>query len=322
MQIICIDNGSTDDSADIIARWSQQFRQICYAFKPGGRQGRARNEGLAMAKGEYVGFLDSDDFVSPDFFATLLAKARQAKADFSIGNMLIFDECTQHKSSIWITKIVSRYPANSVITRQDEKLHLLHANHCCNKVYRRSFLTSHKIFFPENLVFEDNLFNLMTTFFAKRIAICAETFYYYVKRSSNSSTTDVAPVSSQSFDIFEVGKRMRDFLITQRSFSADSPWKTEYLRYIIVNHYLSYLWRQAPKDRIPFITRISTALNDYADSEILRFCPPRIANILLTIKHYNGNFTAYLYLFYRPREIARRVFHRLKQVRSFLHRLH
>ena len=83
LEIIAVDDASTDGSLEILQRYErdypERFRVIHYGENK--RQGGAKNEGLKIARGEWIGFLDSDDWVTPDFYEKLIGKAEETGAD-------------------------------------------------------------------------------------------------------------------------------------------------------------------------------------------------------------------------------------------------
>ena len=83
LEIIAVDDASTDGSLEILRRYEADYPERCKVihYEKNKRQGGAKNEGLKIASGEWIGFLDSDDWVSPDFYERLIKKAEETKAD-------------------------------------------------------------------------------------------------------------------------------------------------------------------------------------------------------------------------------------------------
>lgn len=77
VEIICVNDGSTDRSGEILAKWASKNTQIRIISKTNGGLSSARNIGLANAHGRYIAFVDSDDFVDPAMFEKLLKKGRR-----------------------------------------------------------------------------------------------------------------------------------------------------------------------------------------------------------------------------------------------------
>lgn len=310
IEIICVDNGSTDNSVQLVRKLMDQDKRIVFISKPGGRQGHARNEGLKIARGEFVGFVDSDDKVDGDFFEKLLDSARRLEADISVGNMVLHNEKTASNGSFWITKVVDEFTAAGIdcVSETEDKVKLVHANSNCNKIFRTSFIRDHEILFPEGVAFEDNLFNLKSVLLAQKIAVRNDSMYYYVQREKANSTTDEAFKKDHVFDIFIVGTMMYEFLKSSGEHSA--LWDRAFFRYMVVNHYLALLWRQDQRGRDRFITHIRTALLKFSLCDVIRYASWSSRMPLFAIRMLpNGKFLN-VFLFYRPREILRRIFGR------------
>ena len=82
-EILCVDDASTDDSLEILLDYQKRYPElVCVIPNPVNlRQGGAKNAGLRVAQGEWIGFIDSDDWVSPDYYEKLLKKAEATGAD-------------------------------------------------------------------------------------------------------------------------------------------------------------------------------------------------------------------------------------------------
>lgn len=82
LEIVCVDDASTDNSVDIACQYAERHQNISVLrLFENSRQGAACNRGVSLAKGRYIGFVDADDYVSPDFYSSLLANAEKTGAD-------------------------------------------------------------------------------------------------------------------------------------------------------------------------------------------------------------------------------------------------
>ncbi len=183
IEIIAIDDLSTDNSADIIRRYAEKysgrFRGI---YLPENlRQGGARNVGIREARGEYLLFLDSDDFIKDDMCRALYENAKGA--DLSGGDYCIFEKNGQEENK------VLPYTSDDVGI-MDEKKRLKYISSCglfWTRIYKRDFLIKNNLFFPEKLFFEDAWFNFMTGIYAEEIRK-TDGFFYCYYQSPNSTT--------------------------------------------------------------------------------------------------------------------------------------
>lgn len=90
-EVIVVDDGSTDGSPTICDAAAKQDGRICVIHQQNGGLSAARNAGLDIARGEWIGFLDSDDFIMPDMYEKLMDAAEKARADIAICNYLRVD---------------------------------------------------------------------------------------------------------------------------------------------------------------------------------------------------------------------------------------
>ena len=96
LEIICINDGSTDSSLDILREYEQKDNRIIVINKDNEGQAAARNIGISMAKGEYIGFLDSDDYIDSNFYEKLYNAAKKYKADIACTNLYRFSDSKRY----------------------------------------------------------------------------------------------------------------------------------------------------------------------------------------------------------------------------------
>lgn len=183
IEIIAIDDASTDNSPDIIKEYEEKypkkFRGIYLTENL--RQGGARNVGIRASQGEYLAFVDSDDFIKADMCRALYETAQGA--ELAGGDYCVFGEdgAQTDKKLPYEDKDVGL---------MDEEKRLYFMNNCglfWTRIYKRSFIIDNEIFFPEKLFFEDAWFNFVTGLYAKSIRKTSGYFYCYYQ-SPNSTT--------------------------------------------------------------------------------------------------------------------------------------
>lgn len=183
IEIIAVDDLSTDNSRDIIKHYAEKYpEKFRGIYLPENiRQGGARNVGIREAKGEYLLFLDSDDFIKPDMCRALYENANGA--DLSGGDFLIFEKDGKEEE-----KTLSFTDSDVGVMNEEKRLkYLSSCGLFWTRIYRRDFILENDLFFPERLFFEDAWFNFMTGLYSKTIRKTSGHFYCYYQ-SPNSTT--------------------------------------------------------------------------------------------------------------------------------------
>lgn len=179
IEVLIIDDGSTDKTQDIISDNFEHYKQINYFRIENSGVSYARNYGLSKATGEYICFIDSDDIMNPRFLQMLSSELHETKADIAIcGYTKYLNGCedTQY------LPIIKKKELKIVKTVDYEQLSNIYCNKLMNpvwnKMYKRSIL--HKVYFDESLAAgEDLLFNLHAINNADSIVLVTESLYNY-----------------------------------------------------------------------------------------------------------------------------------------------
>ncbi len=180
MEVIAVDDASTDDSAEILKDYEQRypgrFRAVYSEINR--RQGGAKNLGLKEAEGEWVGFVDSDDFIAPDMYEKLLAKAEETGADMAGCDYSIVD-----KQSFEVGKVVENNSADQtgVLDEEKHKSHILKNGSMVVKIYLRSVIAENGLSFPEGIFYEDNCAAPLWSLYFKHFERVDEPLYYYLQ---------------------------------------------------------------------------------------------------------------------------------------------
>lgn len=176
IEIIVVDDGSTDSTASKVREIAGLDARIKFFSQSNQKQGAARNRGIEIATGEYIGFVDSDDWVSCDYFEKLYNAARKYDADIALAtNVRIGNGKTKKRLNIESEVFVQTLQDRIDISKQAK-------NPCpTNKIYRRELLLGHNIFYPEGIYCEDKLFTMQSLYYANGLVTVPETFYYYFR---------------------------------------------------------------------------------------------------------------------------------------------
>ncbi len=208
IEIICVDDKSPDNSLAILRQYEAReprLKVICHSQNK--RQGGARNTALEMATGEYVGFVDSDDYLDLDYYEKLYNAASAADADISCCGII------KHKPHS--KKYVARYEACSEFTSMEEKFRICNCPpdfHPVNKLYRREMLCRNSLRFEEKRMFEDIDFVSKAICYANKIVTVPDTYYRYILNMA--STVKGKETPQKQYDRYITRKRFVEFAST------------------------------------------------------------------------------------------------------------
>ena len=194
LEIILVDDGSTDSSGTICDDYSAKEKRIITIHKQNGGQSSARNAALDIAKGEYVYFLDSDDYIGKNLLRDLVSTAERNKSDFVFFEAEAFfdDERNELNRGIQKNFEYSRKQTYGKCKGQEQYLRL--RNHeeyyVCVPLhfYRKAYLDDNGIRFQEGIIHEDNLFSA-EVYLRDGIAVHMPCRFYYRRLRTQSTMT-------------------------------------------------------------------------------------------------------------------------------------
>lgn len=180
-EIIIVNDGSSDQSLDIAQKFQQRFsdKEIYITSQVNKGLSAARNTGIQLAKGQYIAFIDSDDFVDPIHFSKLIHQTISHDLDIGIGKFIYFG-IGEERGIGQINETLVQSHIIAGITALD----FLRPEVWC-KVYRRTLLLDNTIQFVESLLFEDEVFNLNVMLLAQRVKYFDLPFYFYYQRQNS-----------------------------------------------------------------------------------------------------------------------------------------
>lgn len=208
IEIICVDDGSTDESPSILASYAQRDDRLIIIHQENAGLSAARNAGMREARGEYIAFVDSDDYVEPNTYELAL-KCMGNDVDYvCFGVQVEGDISTQD------CEAVERYfdHAENGCIEVTESFLLKSDAAAWNKIYRRSIINERGLTFPEGLVYEDNYFYHLYGVWARHAFYMPEKCYHYVRRADSIMGQTLARKASTVGDMIEIIRRMHDYL--------------------------------------------------------------------------------------------------------------
>ena len=183
IEIICVNDGSTDNSRRILEEYKNKDSRIIIVDKKNGGLSSARNAGMKVAKGEFFSFIDSDDWIDSAMLEKLYKNITSLDTDISICAVHQFDETNQKiddSNPYYTLEYFDSSFDNRAFSYKDTKPFIMDV--CVmawNKLYRRSLIDECQAEFPDGLIFEDGPFFFTIFFKTQKISIVREFLYYY-----------------------------------------------------------------------------------------------------------------------------------------------
>ena len=188
MEIIAVDDCSTDDSWEILMRFEREHpgRVRAVHSEINRKQGGAKNIGLSLAQGEWIGFIDSDDWITPDMYERMLARAQETGAD-----MVGCDYCLTDEHSMRVGQVVhnNRPEQAGRLNREKYASLILDSGSLVVKIYRREIILGCESRFPEGIFYEDNALGNTWMLRAKHFEYIPEPMYYYYQHDASTVHT-------------------------------------------------------------------------------------------------------------------------------------
>lgn len=252
-EVLIINDGSTDNSINIINKFCDRYSKFkCICIDNSGAS-IARNIGIQAAKGKYLSFVDSDDFVAPNFLNELYNSIEVNNADIACCNYYI------HWSKYNVS-IPNPFTLSSRVCKADKLLNIMIRDVCIhfylwNKLWKKSLFTENNIILP-NMCFEDIVVSTRLFYNAKIVSINSTALYYY--NYHNDSL-----VNSMSI------RKFNDYILAFASIRNFLELKQDYKKYSLSHSLLGY--------RI-ILTNIKLLFDIHIKSK-------NFSNILIEFKH-------------------------------------
>lgn len=183
IEVILVNDGSTDDSLDICRKYSKLDTRIVLIDKKNGGLSDARNAGIIASKGKFIGFIDSDDIINLNMFEVMLGLINKTGSDIAICcyenfldseiiNIKELNECQY-------ATYTGKEAVYNVYTGEDKNINFI----SCNKIYKREVFTN--IRYPIGKLEEDEFVTPKVLYYAKKV-VCSQAILYYYRQRENS----------------------------------------------------------------------------------------------------------------------------------------
>ena len=244
MEVLIVNDGSPDNSQKIIDKYVKKYHNMKSYIKENGGLSDARNYGLKYAKGEYIAFLDSDDYVTNDMYQKMYDKAVSGNYDMVVCDInYLYPEKTLR--------------VNSGIkddTEDIKKSYLTIHPAAWNKIFKRE-LFNHDVYFKRGVWFEDVAFIYRMLPYIKNIGVVHETFNQYVQREGSITNT----VNPKIYDYIHNMNGVIDFYKKRKIYSLYSKeLEYVYVRYI----YATFIKSVARYDYSEYIKAVDMAMEN------------------------------------------------------------
>ena len=254
IEIICVDDGSTDSSLEILKEYAAKDKRITVLKQKNLHAGVARNAGLAVARGEYLSFLDSDDFFELNMLEEMYQKASNCHADFCICHVKIYNmnQGTTEKCS-WGLKD-EMIPSKEVFSVQDLSDYIFQFNQgwVWDKIYKKDFVLGNDIRFQSLRSSNDVYFSFSNLSLAKRIVVCPS--YLMTHRLHVKGSLENTREHSYN-NIYLAISKIKHFLEKKQLYIA---MKKSFVNYAISNIVWNYQTLQEPSK-----TFLLSIINDF-----------------------------------------------------------
>lgn len=258
-EVIVVDDESPDHSMDIVREFArEQPDKIRMIHQKNTRQGGARNHGVQYARGEYLIFVDSDDYVHTDMLKIVDERLREMACD-----ILVFGHQTVTEAGEPVSELCFDGLSPGIYVPAEDKRVIMQSCAPWKKAFRREFYQESGFRFPEKLLYEDTTTRFL---FAKAqsIRICEDRLYYYVQ-SSNSSMRQ--KLTEKMLDILPVADMVREQFAHAGLYETFREPLEICLIYSIV-HILEIINASDPQNpmQIPLADYIAVHFPDYASN--------------------------------------------------------
>lgn len=261
IEIICVDDGSTDDSMSILQEYAERDSRVKYLQQQNQYAGIARNNGLKIATGDYVIFLDSDDIFDKTMLEKLVNQAEKTNADVTVCRcqwlMMKYGEIKDFPHSI-----EKKYlPEEEVFSSSDISLDILRTfiGWPWDKLYRREFIFANGLEFQDLRHSNDTYFVLMSLLLANRISIVEDVLVTYRIHNTSLANTRTKSPACFYFALKALKSGMEHFNIFEK-------YEQSFINYCLefsLWHIKSMGDRVAKRKMIDYFTELLTELQFY-----------------------------------------------------------
>lgn len=196
IEIICVNDGSTDGSLEILNEYAKKDTRIKIITQKNQGLSMARNNGLKEAKGEYISFIDSDDWIDTKMYEKMYQQATEDNTEIVVCNLKLVRGSDEELNDYWPIK------KNGLINREEAQSYLFkYPSYAVNKIYKKNFLIKNNLQFIKGILYEDVPFWVLAILNVSRISYCIDYLYHYRLSREDAITKKK---SEKQFDVIKV----------------------------------------------------------------------------------------------------------------------
>lgn len=213
IEVICIDDGSTDDSLGILQSYAMFDERLKIISQKNMGAGAARNNGLKQATGEYIICLDSDDFFELDMLEKMVQKAEEDNSDVVVCGYYIYDNKTQQYIHIVLPQLNNTLESPFKPEECPEQLFTFISPNAWTKLFKTNYIKKENILFDNTSSSNDVLFVCTALTLAKKISVMQQAFIHYrintTTQISYNKTKDIIPLLTTLKNLYNILKSKR-----------------------------------------------------------------------------------------------------------------
>lgn len=278
IEIIVVNDGSTDNTNKVIKEYQKKDNRIKILEQKNLGPSAARNRGIKIAQGKYVGFVDSDDYIEKNMYEYLYSVSNKVSADIGICNYL-----EESGNGRVLSETKNNLPDRKVLNKEEIKEKILKSfieeeNQgffaLWNKIYLKDFVIRNELELDEKREHgEDWLFNIQAFDFAERVVALENTLYHYVQINSNSL---MRKYRKNQIELLFSGRERLNQILLKNQIDLD---KEEYYRKFLYNFY-SY----AVKEIINNVETSNIRLKEYLKNPLLVEAATKVKHVSIHMK--------------------------------------
>lgn len=270
LEFIFVNDASTDCTLPILLKYETMYPNLITVINSSTnlKQGGARNLGLQYASGDYVGFVDSDDWIEPDMYEQLYQKAEQYQCD--IVGCCIYRNLPDGAETAYPIKQSTYYQLSELDVASRRLLPTI-GSYNVTRIIRHSILLDNQILFPEHLYYEDNFFSGILQYYLSSGYYLNQCLYhyYYHPDSTTSQNNNLRQLDRLSVELLKIEELQKRQLFEPYHMQIEYDFLK--LFYFNTMDLLFAQFQEFPTDIFPYMKEtISTIFPKYLSNPFLR----------------------------------------------------